>query len=294
MSQKSSFLTRKTRSTFITSLASISLSLFFMGLIVTLAVYGDYLLKQGLEEYKMNIMLSDEVGQERIKQMEKEIGGRPYAKEIDFTSKAEAAKIFSEDTEQDLMAIMDGINPLRAHLNVKLNAEYTHIDSVNKINAELKQYPEIAEVVYPIEYLQDIRQNIGQYIKIAIGVGFLVILIAYFIISGTIRLAIFSKRLVIRSMQLIGGTARFIRSPFVRMGMWQGFLGGLIADLILVGLTVSIGRFWSDYGDLGKLVTTPKFLLLLSGIVIFGTILGWLSSRLAVNRFLNKNLDELI
>lgn len=265
-----------------------------MGLIATLAVYGDFLLKKGLEEYEMRIMLTDGAGKTQLDALEAKIKAKPYVKDFSFTSKKDAAKAFSKDTEQDLLSIMDGINPLRAHFNVRLLADYTRLDSVNVINEELKQYAEVAEVVYPIEYLEDIRSNIGRYIKIAIGVGLLVILIAYFIISGTIRLAIFSKRLVIRSMQLIGGTARFIRSPFVKMGMLQGLLGGLVADLLLVGMVLGIGSFWEEYQDLGRLVPTLKFLLLLSGIVIFGTILGWLSSRLAVNRFLNKNLDELI
>ena len=138
-----------------------------------------------------------------------------------------------------------------------------------------------------------VKQNVFL-ITLACGaVVCLLIFIAFFIIRSTIRLAVYSKRLIIRSMQLIGATAWFIRRPFIGMGLLQGILGALVADSILTFVILGVGKMRIFVG-MDRVINSWEYMILCMGIVIFGTLLGLTSSRNAVNRFLHKNLDELM
>ena len=179
--------------------------------------------------------------------------------------------------------------------------EHLFMSSLIQLTIFKSEILTVQDITYPIGEIEQLRGNIDRFMSIAIGIGIIVALIAFFIVNSTIRLAIYGRRLMIRSMQLIGATGRFIRGPFVRMGVLQGFLGAVIANIILLGLIGLLGLV--DFG-IGKesesafqifdALIRIEFIILLGGIIIFGTILGWLSSSWAVNRFLNKNLNQLV
>ena len=294
MSDSSNFLKNRTRSTFFTSLISISLVLFFLGLFATVALYSHQLLKEIQEEFEMMVLLEDDLSAEKVSKLKTKLETSPYVKEVRFISKKEAAADFMETAGDDFLAIMDSINPMRASFNCKLRVAYMDADSIKQINKSLVALAEVAEIDYPMTEISQIRKNINRYLAIAGGIGLIIILIAYFIISGTVRLAIFSSRLMIRSMTLIGATNSFIRRPFLLMGLAQGFSGGMVAVILLCALIWFGPKAWPQLKGVENLLTSPGFMFLSLGIIIFGSLLGLLSSGLAVNRFLNKQLDQLI
>lgn len=289
------YLKRKTRSTFITSMLIISLVLFIMGIFTLGIIYSNHLLKSVQEEFEMMVFLKEGISTERRKNVQTEIGAETFVKDIRYVSKEEASKEFMETVGDDFLEIMQGVNPIPASLNIKVRADHINRgDQMTMINSYLRAFPEVTEVEYPFLEIEQIRNNMGTMIKLSIGLGLLVLLIAFFIISATLKLAIYSKRLVIRSMQLIGATAGFIRRPFVTMGTLQGLLGGIIASVLLCVAIMVFSKVSPLFADLGQIFSISEFYYLMVGLLIFGALIGYISSNIAVSRYLYKNLDELM
>lgn len=300
MSKGSKFMRSRTRSTFFTSLFIISLVMFVLGLFAGTSVYSYVELEKAQEEIELMVTLPDNAADVQVDSLESFLSRQAWVKDIEYTSKEEAGAFFIEEVGEEFMSLMDGVNPLPASFDIQLNFEWINADSLDKINAVLtgQKIQPVEDVVYPIGEIEQLRKNTIRRIQIAIGIGIIVALIAFFIVNGTIRLAIYAKRMVIRSMQLLGASNGFIRRPFLWMGIWQGLLGAVIACGMLIGILFLISTF--ELGDFAKpeaikeLMYRIEFVILLGGIVIFGAVLGWFSSIWAVNRFLNKNLDQLI
>jgi cell division transport system permease protein len=303
MARTNNFLQSRTRSTFLSSLVTIALVLFFLNLVAAGAIYSHILFEYSQENFEVMVTMPDHVAQEKQNAFGTFLKAQPFVKAVHYVSKDEAGKIWEAENGPEFMEIMDGINPLPASYNFKLKYQYIQTDSVAKIHHIIEDQTilQVQDVAYPMSDIEQLRANTYGFIKIGLIIGALVTLIAFFIVNSTIRLAIYGKRLVIRTMQLIGATSGFIRWPFVRLGMLQGFFGALLANALLIGLILSLkfinfgaGGIEMEGFGATNMLTRPEFLFLSGGILIFGTFLGWLSSTWAVSRFLNKNLDQLM
>ena len=303
MARSKNFLRSKTRSTFITSMMIIALVLLFLNFFAAGAIYSNILFEYTQENFEVMVELPDHVPAEKQQAFGSFLEGQAFVKELKFISKDEAGAIFSDVNGKEFMEIMDGLNPLPASYNFTLKLPWIQSDSVEKIQKLIEEQNilRVQDVTYPIAEIEQLRENTYGFMKLGILIGALVTLIAFFIVNSTVRLAIYGKRLMIRSMQLIGATNGFIRWPFVRMGMLQGFLGANLANLFMLGLILALqyfdfGTAATTIGDLSlkEMLMRPEFLFLSIGIVIFGTLLGWLSSAWAVSRFLNRSLDQLM
>jgi len=294
------YIKSRTRSTFFTALFIISLVMFVLALFAGITVYSYIELEKAQEDIVMMVTLPDGISENQIDAFDEFLSEQAFVKEMDYISKEDAGDLFMEDLGEDFLEIMDGINPLPASFDIHLNADYINTDSLELIQTMLKDQEHIAlsDITYPMEEIEQLRSNTLNRMKIAIGIGIIVALIGFFIVNGTIRLAVYGKRLVIRSMQLIGATNGFIRRPFIRLGIVQGILGACIACVLLLAIVFLIPFLEVDiYTRVDAIKELPfriEFVVLLGGIIIFGAVLGWFSSSWAVNRFLNKNLDQLI
>lgn len=300
MSKGSKFMRSRTRSTFFTSLFIISLVMFVMGLFAGTSVYSHIELEKAQEEIELMVTLPERTQPQNVDSLERFLNRQPWVKGLNFTSKEEAGAFFVEEVGEDFMALMDGVNPLPSSFDITLHFDWINSDSLDMITQVLQEQEiqKIQDIVFPIGEIEQLRENTNRRVKIAIGIGLIVALIGFFIVNGTIRLAIYAKRLVIRSMQLIGASNGFIRRPFLWMGIYQGVLGALVACGLLIGIIFLLSRMEGiDFARpeaIKELMYRYEFMILLGGIVIFGAVLGWFSSIWAVNRFLNKNLDQLI
>ncbi len=300
MASGGAYIKSRTRSTFYTSLFIISLVMFVLALFAGVTVFSYVELEKAQEDIVMMVTLPDNVDDGQIDAFEGFLMEQPYVKDIEYISKEDAGELFMEDLGEDFLNIMDGVNPLPASFDIRLHAAYIQSDSLDQINEMIlgQEFIKIEDITYPMEEIKTLRERTWERTKMAIGIGLLVALIGFFIVNGTVRLAVYSKRLVIRSMQLIGATNGFIRRPFIKLGILQGLLGAIVACIFLVALVFLIPRLevgiYSQSEAIKELPFRIEFVTLLGGIIIFGTILGWLSSSWAVNRFLNKNLDQLI
>lgn len=280
----------KTRSTFFTSLFSISLVLFFLGICMIAALAGKLIVDTAKEELELKVLISDEAPAKRVLEIRKEIETIRGIKSLRFLTKDQAGQEFIATTGDNFREALGNFNPFMASFNIRLNKDYVNRDSLQRFQKLILEYPEVAEVDYPIELISQVDENTHILAQIGLLIGLVVIIITYFLIYGTVKLSVHSKRLMIRTMQLIGATAGFIRKPFVKTGILQGFTGGIIASLLLLaGQLVLIQQFQF----LQDLFLNLEFLSVYLFLILTGTVLGWVSSRMAVNRFLHKRLDEI-
>ena len=290
MSEKSSSKSRVAGSYFL-SLMSIALVLFFLGLFALLMMHAQKLSNHLKENIGFEIVMNSNVKEDNILKLQQELEAMPSVKSTEYIPKEEAIRRLSEDLGEDFLQWLGNEeNPLLPSIDVRFNADWANNDSLTVIQAQLLKNKDVKEIYYQKSLVDLINQNVNR-IGIALMVASLVLLIiAITLIRNTIRLSIYSKRFLVRSMQLVGATPAYIRRPFIRSGVLQGFFGALLADaflaLLLYGLTKRLPEltFVQDY---------TIIIGIFVGIIILGILLGGLSTRLALRKYLHADVDRL-
>ena len=273
------------------SLMSIALVLFLLGVFALLMMHAQKLSNHLKENIGFEVVMNSNVKEAKILQLQRELDSMPAVKSTEYITKEEAIRRLSEDLGEDFLQWLGNEeNPLLPSIDVRFNANYANNDSISAIQAQLLKNPDVKDVYYQKSLVGLINQNVNR-IGIALMVASLVLLIiAITLIRNTIRLSIYSKRFLVRSMQLVGATPAYIRRPFIRNGILQGFFGGLLADallaLLLYGLTNRIPEltFVQDY---------TIIIGIFVGIIVLGMLLGGFSTRLALRKYLHADVDQL-
>ena len=290
MSEKSSSKRRMAGSYFM-SLMSITLVLFLLGVFALLMMHARSLSYHIKENIGFEIVMNSNVKEANILKLQEELDAMPAVKSTEYITKDEAIRRLSDDLGEDFLQWLGNEeNPLLPSIDVRFNADYTHPDSLKVIEQQLLKNKDIKEIYYQKSLVDLINQNVNRIGLVLMGVSLILLIIAITLIRNTIRLSIYSKRFLVRSMQLVGATPAFIRRPFIKSGIAQGFFGALIADLflalLLYGLTKRIPElsFVQDY----KIVIS-----IFVGIVVLGVLLGGLSTRIALRKYLRADVDQL-
>jgi len=291
---ENAYLRRRSRANYVTATISMALILFLMGTFATLALFTKAFTRTAKSSVEMRIALYDGVGTTQLQAFMEQLLAQPYVLDARYVSKEEAARVYLEQTGEDLLTSLDGINPLPPEVRVRLQNRYLQRDSVNRIETQLRQEVIVADVAIPLWLLDVVNQKASTLAFVAIGIGGLAVLIALYLIFGTIRLSIYAQRLSIRSMQLIGATKSFIRRPFLRRGIGQGLLAGMLASAMLLGALYLLDLRINLLGLTDQEFFDSFWVGVLGSLVLFGCVLGFLGSYMAVNRFLDQNLDELM
>ncbi len=273
------------------SLMSIALVLFLLGVFALLMMHAQKLSNHLKENIGFEIVMNSNVKEDNILKLQQELEAMPSVKSTEYIPKEEAIRRLSEDLGEDFLQWLGNEeNPLLPSIDVRFNADWANNDSLTVIQSQLLKNKDVKEIYYQKSLVDLINQNVNR-IGIALMVASLVLLIiAITLIRNTIRLSIYSKRFLVRSMQLVGATPAYIRRPFIRSGILQGFFGALLADaflaLLLYGLTKRLPEltFVQDYT-----IIIGFFV----GIIILGILLGGLSTRLALRKYLNADVDRL-
>ena len=273
------------------SLMSIALVLFLLGLFALLMMHAQKLSNHLKENIGFEIVMNSNVKEDNILKLQQELEAMPSVKSTEYIPKEEAIRRLSEDLGEDFLQWLGNEeNPLLPSIDVRFNADWANNDSLTVIQAQLLKNKDVKEIYYQKSLVDLINQNVNR-IGIALMVASLVLLIiAITLIRNTIRLSIYSKRFLVRSMQLVGATPAYIRRPFIRSGILQGFFGALLADaflaLLLYGLTKRLPEltFVQDY---------TIIIGIFVGIIILVILLGGLSTRLALRKYLHADVDRL-
>jgi len=273
------------------SLMSIALVLFLLGVFALLMMHAQKLSNHLKENIGFEVVMNSNVKEDNILKLQKELDAMPAVKSTTYITKDEAIRRLSEDLGEDFLQWLGNEdNPLLPSIDVRFKADYANSDSLNLIQAQLLKNKDIKEIYYHKSLVNLINQNMNR-----IGLGLMIaslvlLIIAITLIRNTIRLSIYSKRFLVRSMQLVGATPAYIRRPFIRSGIAQGFFGALIADAFLALLLYGL------YQRLPELTLIQDYTIIIcifGGIIVLGILLGGLSTRSALRKYLNADIDKL-
>ena len=273
------------------SLMSIALVLFLLGVFALLMMHAQKLSNHLKENIGFEVVMNSNVKEDNILKLQKELDAMPAVKSTTYITKDEAIRRLSEDLGEDFLQWLGNEdNPLLPSIDVRFKADYANSDSLNLIQAQLLKNKDIKEIYYHKSLVNLINQNMNR-----IGLGLMIaslvlLIIAITLIRNTIRLSIYSKRFLVRSMQLVGATPAYIRRPFIRSGIAQGFFGALIADAFLALLLYGL------YQHLPELTLVQDYTIIIcifGGIIVLGILLGGLSTRSALRKYLNADVDKL-
>ena len=280
---------RKLAGSSITTVVSLSLVLFMLGLLGIVILNTQQLSDHVKENIGFQIILNESVKEADIAKLQKTLDVSSYVKSTEFISKEEAAKRLQEDLGEDFIEFL-GFNPLLASINVHLKAEYTNPDSVKWIEKDIIDTHLAKEVIYQKPLVSSINENVKKISLVILIFSTLLMVIALALINNTIRLSIYSKRFIIKTMQLVGATQGFIRRPFVLTGIKHGIYGALIAILMLMGVLYFAQK---QVPELGDLQDQKMLLSLFTLVIILGVIISWISTSLAVRKYLRLKSDDL-
>jgi cell division transport system permease protein len=280
---------QKLKTSSFTVVISLALVLFMLGLLGLVVINAKKLSNHIKENIGFQIVLKDTTTQAELDILKQEVSSSAFTKKVDYISKEEAAKKLQKDLGEDFITFL-GYNPLLSALDVKLNSDYANIDSLAGFEKQIMQKHFVKEVIYHKDMIKQVNDNakvISIYILIFSG---LLLVVAIALINNTIRLSIYAKRFIIRTMYLVGATQGFIRLPFIMKGIRQGIIAGLMAGFLLAGFLVLSTRYIPDLLQLQD----PNLLVALFGsIVALGVLISGLSAALSVRLYLRLKTDDL-
>ncbi len=273
------------------SLMSITLVLFLLGVFALLMMHAQKLSNHLKENIGFEVVMNSNVKESDILKLQKQLDDMPAVKSTEYITKDEAIRRLSEDLGEDFLQWLGNEeNPLLPSIDVRFNAAYANPDSLSVIEANLLKNTDIKEIYYQKSLVNLINQNVRRIGIALIIISLMLLIISITLIRNTIRLSIYAKRFLVRSMQLVGATPAFISKPFIRKGRWQGFFGALLADALLALLLYGLTRRLPEL----TLVQDYKIIAgIFVGILVLGLLLGGLSTRFALRKYLHANVDRL-
>jgi len=289
MQVKENTIQRRLTTSYITSVVSITLVLFLLGLVGILILNAKKLSDYVKENIGISVYLNDDAREVDIFSLQKTLDAKKYVKETRYITKENAAKDFQNEVGEDFVEFL-GYNPLPSSIDVKLHAVYANPDSFAVLEKEFRTYPLVADVAYQKDLVYAVNMNIRKISLAILGFSVLLFLIALTLINNTIRLTVYSKRFIIRTMQLVGAHNYLIRRPFLIMGITQGIVSAVIAMLLLLAAIFTAekqleGLFsFQDFRILG---------VIFAFILLLGVLIAWISTLFSVNKYLNIKTDYL-
>jgi cell division transport system permease protein len=286
---ESSESAKKTKTIYISTVFGIAMVLLMIGLLGLILVHANNLSRYVKENIVLNIFVDDAAHETDVMQLQKQLEGNPMVKHAQYVSKELAARNLQKDLGEDFVKFL-GYNPLSQSIDVYLNADYANNIDINKFKTELLKNPMVKEVKYQQSLVDQMNQNLTSISLVILVFAGIFVVVSVALINNTIRLAIYSQRFLIKSMQLVGATKNFIRKPFLLYGIWHGLLGALIAIIILM---VTLYLAVQQVPDLVILQNYSEFGLVFLFVAGLGVFISGLSTYLAVNKFLRLKIYDL-
>lgn len=289
MAKEDKYNKRRLQTSYLTSIVSTTLVLLMLGVLGLIVLHAQKLSNHVKENIGIRVIIKDDSREAGILQLQKFLDATDYSKSTEYITKEKAAADLKEELGEDFIDFL-GFNPLPSSIDLRLKAEYANIESINAIEKELLANKNVKEVFYQKSLVQAINQNIKKISFLLLGFSALLLLIAIALINNTIRLSVYSKRFLIKSMLLVGATQAFIRKPFLIQGAIQGIYSSVFA-LILIGGIIYFAQL--ELPELIDFQDTNLFLSLIGLVVISGILISWLSTYTALRKFLNMKTDDL-
>ena len=276
-------------SSYFSVVLSIALVLFLMGLLGVLVLNTKKIGDHFKEQVHLVLLLADDTSDQQIKEISKALSDKPYTKSMTFISKDEAAEAQEKDLGENFVEFL-GFNPLKNALDVQLNAEFVDPTTIAEAVAEWEATKGIAEVSYDQPLIGLLNENITKMTLWILVVSGIFSLVAFLLINSSIRLSIYAKRFIIKTMQMVGATPGFIRKPFILTNVKLGLIGAVMAD-IFIGIV--LWRVQQSIPELDVLGDIKQVAWLFLGVPFLGMSIAGISTFWAAQRFLKLRTAEL-
>ena len=273
----------------LTSVISISLVLFLLGLILLIGMLGNKLSVYVKENLSFSIVLKDNQKETEIKKMQKSLDALPFIKSTEYISKEQAAEELEEELGENPETFL-GFNPLQASIEVKLHSEYANPDSLQVIEKKIRNYTSVSELLYRKDMMEMVHNNMKRLGLILLTLAVVLMIISFVLISNTIRLLIYSKRFLIHTMKLVGATSGFIRRPFVKYNIVSGIFASILAILMLTG---ALYYLQNELKGFIQILDMQTLLLVYVTVFALGIVLSVIATIFAVNKYLRMGVDKL-
>ncbi len=285
---------------YISVVLSITLALFVIGVFGLLMIYSKELERVVLENVKIQVYLKSNISEDQKKEIEKILSNHYFTSKnlpasptpvnsIQFVSKEEAAKSFIKETGEDFQTFL-GENPLRDVFLVGVNPIYHDKRSMAKIKGEVEKITGVFQVHFDKNVIASINENVAKIGLLLLGLSTLLLITVVLLINNTLRLALFSQRFLIRSMQLVGAKRWFIQWPFLIRACLHGLLAGILASTMLIAVISFANK---RIEDLSLIQNTNRIALLFGALTLLGILVAFASTFRAVRKYLKLSLDEL-
>ena len=287
--KKNKSLNKKIVSSSVSVIISLSLVLFVVGLLSLVLINAQKLSNYVKENIGFSIMIKEDVKEIELIEFNKILDAEDFTKSTRFISKEQATKELEQDLGEDFVNFL-GFNPIMASIDVKLNSSYANNDSLQNISSRLEKSDVVYEVFYQKNLIKKLNSNVGKISFFLICISLILFFIAFALINNTIRLSVYSKRFIIRTMRLVGAENSFIQKPFLITGVYQGLYSAIFAIFMLIGSIQLIQTETASILNINDLqiIGLVFIVLFCSGIIISGA-----STFFAVRKFIYLNEGEL-
>jgi len=280
---------RRLRSSYFSVVISIALVLFILGFLGLLVLHTKNISNHFKEQYAISIFIKNSAEKKDIAQLERTLQQNHFTKTLKFVSKKQALEIYKKEIGEDFMEFL-GENPLKNSIDLFLKAEFVAPEKVQEIEKIILKNKIVDEVDYDKSLVSLLNESVKKISFWLLLFSALLSLIAIVLINSYLRLAIYAKRFIIKTMQMVGATKRFIRKPFLFRSIKLGMTGAVVAIITLIILLFYIN---TKYPNLGIIDDKLSLGILFGGIFILGIVITWLSTFFATKHFLNLSADEL-
>ncbi len=277
------------RTSYFYAVFGITLVLLLAGIAGTLLIEAKRISKNFKENLMVEVVLKDEIKSTDINRLKTILAGKKFVKNVRYVSKDEAAEILKKDVGEDFVALL-GYNPIYASFHVNMYEQYTNDEGFETARKEISAMPEVKQVNFQKDVLGSVNQATGRISLIFLFVGGALLFFAISLIFNTIRLVMFSNRFTIKTMQLFGAARWFIIKPFLGRSIFNGFISGVAACLVLTGFL-----WYADYSlpELALHTDLLTFAALFGVLISSGILISFFSTLLAVFRYLRLKLEDL-
>ncbi len=280
---------KKSKPTYFNAIMGVALVLFLLGVLGWLLINGRALSRAFKEDLEINVDFHDNISDANVAKMKSILDKQPFVRETRIISKEEAIKMENEIEGGNIVEFL-GYNPLFTSIALKLHEEYVNKDSLNKIKKFIMQSNVVRDVTWANVVVEHMNSNLKKIGVILGGISIVLLIVVIFLIDNTVRLAMFSNRFIIKTMQMVGATRSFITRPFDVRAFLNGLISGVVA---VIGLWILMSFAHAQLPVLSLLNDPILLTILISGMIILGILISMISTHRSVVKYLKTHIDDL-
>ena len=277
---------RKLASSYMSVVVSMTVVLFLIGFLGIFILNSKKVSDHFKEQIVLSIFIKDSAKNIQIKQLQKTLSLKESTRKVTYVSKEEASRLYANEIGEDFLEFL-GYNPLLNSIDVFLNAQFVKSGEINSLIQTLERYDYIDEIIYDDPLVELLEENIEQISLWIIVLSGIFILVAILLINSSIRLSIFSKRLVIKTMQLVGANKSFIRNPFIKNHVMMAIISSILSLSGLMLLILSIDK---NIPELKLLSNQVELFLIFTFVLVVGIVITFFSAFFATQRYLKNKI----